>query len=106
MPSAARQSQTARRLCPLTRAVRISGQRARIWAALLGGFFSRRAARRVRAFSLVRLLVIPFTTVYDDFRHFSTAVDMFDNQRRFSTTDMINRQQKGMVGQLGSGSGT
>src|SRR5258708_8003320 len=106
MSAAARESQTACMLCPLSRAVRSSGQRARIWAALLGGFFSRRAARRVRAFSLLRLLVIAFTTVYDDFRHFSTALDKFDNLRRFSTTHMVDQQQKGIMGQRRGGSGT
>src|SRR4051812_47797068 len=83
MPSAARQSHTDLRLCPLSRAVRISGQRARIWAALVAGFFSRRAARRVRAFCGVRLLDIALTTLYDNVRHFSTTLDRFDSLRGF-----------------------
>jgi hypothetical protein len=50
-------------------------------AALLGGFFSRRAARRVRAFSAVRVLDIP----YDTLRQFSTLFNGIRHVRQFTT---------------------
>lgn len=71
----------ALRLWPLSRADLISGQRFRIWAALVGGFFSRSAARRVRAFSRMGGL----TTLYDGGQRKSTSVNRIQQGQQLST---------------------
>src|SRR5262249_56460623 len=55
IPSAARHSEMLFRLWPLSRAALISGQRFRIRAAFVGGFFSRNAARRGRGFLRIKV---------------------------------------------------
>jgi hypothetical protein len=52
-PSAARHSEMVFRLWPLSIASLISGQRLRIWAAFVGGFFSRNAASRETVLKMV-----------------------------------------------------
>jgi len=39
-------------VCPTASAASMSGQRARIWPALVAGFSARRKARRVRAWAI------------------------------------------------------
>src|SRR5580658_8058492 len=80
------------KLCPSAMAVRISGQRARIWPDLVAGFFPRLCARRRRvsvihccsAFVYSSLLAI-CSTVYDGFRHSSTEFDNCQEIRQEST---------------------
>src|ERR1700735_3449933 len=85
------------KLCPSVMAVRISGQRARIWPDFVAGFFPRLFARRSRVsaihccsalvYSSLFATIQQFTTYFDSFPQNSTTSGFFDKVRQFSTAD-------------------